>query len=207
MTGPALLLEETLRFSVDGEGWFSASADHRVPDEFLGTIESVELTPEWVAVVQAQLDKDDFEEPLARQVLLEAGNLVETNPRAAWVLAVAAAEIGVKQFGSARGSVSESWLITTLPSPPLSALLAHYVPLIVAATSHVDRPPLPKPLRKLLVEAAETRNEIVHKGIDAPSPDDLIELLGVVNQLLYYLDWVGGHDWAAAHLPTGVRQV
>ncbi len=44
------------------------------------------------------------------------------------------------------------------------------------------------------------RNEVVHNGADAPSPDELRNILWNISQLLWVWDFYAGHAWALEHL-------
>jgi hypothetical protein len=158
-------------------------------------------------IVQGLLDNEGFEEPIARQLLLEAGALVDSNPRAAWVLAVAAAEVGLKRFVASRASVTEAWLITELQSPPLRRLVKEYLPLFGDTSKwSSESTPIPKRLRQVINDAVEQRNQISHQGTVNPGRDDLVELLHSVNDFLYLLDWFSGEEWAWTHVREETRR-
>jgi hypothetical protein len=143
-------------------------------------------------------------EPVAHQLLVEAFEQSRSNPRGAFVLAVAAAEVGVKQY-AARGGESESWLLSELPSPPLTKLLKDYLPLLTTRRT-TNGEVIPRSIRASLDSAVQTRNKIVHRGAGAPSSIVLTELLATVNDLLYLLDWLSGSEWAFDLVRPNVRQ-
>jgi hypothetical protein len=53
-------------------------------------------------------------EPVAREILLEAADLMDSDPRAGTVLAVTAAEVGLKSYMASRDPAT-GWLITEAP--------------------------------------------------------------------------------------------
>ncbi len=116
-----------LEWSLNGDDWFAKPGGLSSPATF-GS-EGRELTPDGIKMIERLWQRGDPSEPLARQIFLEAYALSYENPRAALVLAVVAAEVGVKQFAALRsGQESEAWLISKLPSPSLRRLLREYLP-------------------------------------------------------------------------------
>lgn len=102
--------DATLYCSLDGSLWDIAPSRH-VDLPYLGGGD-VLLNDEWVEFVASIWESGEIAEPLARQIFLEGVALADENPRAALVLAVAAAEVGLKQFAAERSDrPSEAWLI------------------------------------------------------------------------------------------------
>jgi hypothetical protein len=144
-------------------------------------------------------------EPLARQILLEAITLQSDNPRAALILAVTAAEVGIKQFAAdASASAAEGWLVTNMPSPSLAKLVRHYLEFFTDKKTKDGRA-VPRQLSKSLTDAVELRNEIVHRGVSPPREGGLAAVFVAVNDLLYLLDWFSGHEWAFDYLQDDTR--
>jgi hypothetical protein len=200
------LVDERLHWSLDGEVWYAAPPNLGSDAAFIGSTDRYILDESNHEIVQRILDTEEFAEPLARQILLEAGALLQTNPRAACVLAVAAAENGMKQFVARVSNQSEAWLISEVPSPPLPKLMSEYFQHLLTATGFQGEPvAIPKRIRKVIDVNATRRNHIVHRGVDPPSTDELEELLAAVDEFLYTLDWVSGHDWAERWLPAELR--
>jgi hypothetical protein len=202
------LTHDEFLWSRDGSVWYAAPPRLDDPSGFVGDLDSYELAPgDTVDVVQRLLDDPDFSEPIARQVLLEAGALLQGNPRAAYVLAITAAEIGLKQFVALVSRPSEAWLINEIQSPPLPKLMTDYFQHLLAS-SDVDIEPfsIPKRLRKRFQDDIERRNHIVHRGVDPPEREEIEELLNAVDEFLYTLDYAAGHRWAAKYLPLELRR-
>jgi hypothetical protein len=201
------LASANLLWSRDGEIWYSAPPQLEERTGFAGDLDRHTLTQGGtVDIVQQLLDDPGFSEPLARQILLEAGALVDGSPRAACVLAVVAAEVGMKQFVARVSRPSEAWLIGKLPSPPLTRLMTDYFQLLQSA-SEVEVEPfaIPGRLRSTFQQWIERRNDIVHQGTDPPEPEQVDQLLHAVDEFLYMLDWASGHQWAARYLPEEIR--
>jgi hypothetical protein len=201
------LASAELSWSPDGYTWYSAPPNLGNQAGFVGDFDRHTLTPGATAeIVQRLLDDPDFSEPLARQILLEAGALVDGNPRAASVLAVAAAEVGMKQYVARISRPSEAWLIGKLPAPPLTRLMTDYFQLLQGASDlEVEPFAIPARLRSTFQEWIERRNDIVHQGLDPPEPEQVEELLHAVDEFLYMLDWASGQRWAALYLPAELR--
>jgi hypothetical protein len=160
----------------------------------------LELTEQGIELVERVWKGAELGEPLARQILLEAVSLAEENPRAAFIVAVAAAEIGVKQFAAGQSeSLSEAWLLENLQSPPLDRLLREYLVRLTDKKT-TDGRAVPPELTSLFEKAIKTRNRLVHRGEAPPSEEEVAALLVRVNDLLYLLDWFAGHTWAFRHV-------
>lgn len=83
--------------------------------------------------------------------------------------------------------------------PPVMALIKNYLPFITDKNTR-DGAVIPKSTRRLLAEAIEVRNEIVHKGAATPSEEKVTESLNDVRDFLYVLDWLQGLTWAFSRI-------
>lgn len=151
---------------------------------------------EWATFAESPVDHP---EPVAHQLLREAWNLRHTNPRSSLVLGVAAAEVGFKSLiidllPAARGIVED------LPAPPLAKLIRHSLPELPIAAAVAPERRCPQPILKVLIEANEQRNHVVHRGGEPLTSLDAV--LRTVREFLYLLDLYRGHDWAAAQLSS-----
>jgi hypothetical protein len=183
---------------------FSLESVARLPVEvatFGG--EGRDLTEHTRELFQEALDDDALFEPLARQIFLEAVALQEDEPRAAFVLALVAAEVGLKQFAIRETPrPSEQWLLDeTAHSPSFRKLLKEYLPRATERRT-TDGRIVPSHLQEALGYATDTRDNIVHRGVDAPGEEKVAEVLAAVNDFLYLLDWLAGHQWAYGWLTT-----
>jgi hypothetical protein len=206
------LSRERVEWSLDGTVWHGVPRRPTSPTPF-GEWEELSLSDDGVAFVQDLLANESINEPLSRQLLLEAVELQDSNPRASLVLAVAAAEVGIKQFAGGRSaSVSEDWLLSELPSPPIHRLWSEdYLGFFTNART-IEKPDenskrqiIPSSLRRVLRQGVDERNKAVHAGAPPPDEEMLTECLAAVNDFLYALDWFAGQEWAIAHVRDEVR--
>jgi len=136
-------------------------------------------------------------QPLGHDLLREAWRIHESNPRAAVVVAVAAIETGLKQFIASQLPQAE-WLLRNLPSPPLHKLLRDFLPSVPSkAKGHQTVPALNSSTVRVVTEAVERRNSIVHVGEAEVDEEWLAALFQEARRLLYDLDYHSGYEWAA----------
>jgi hypothetical protein len=175
--------------SLDGKSWLSLSAARSA------TLVLVQILP----AMSAELTKeiiDQYEmgsdEPLAHQLFNDAWNLRYTNPRASLVVAVAAAEVGLKKV---IGLIvpDAQWLLEEIPAPPIGKMLRKYIPTL-KVKSHIEGKqiiPPPKLIEKL-EDAAKARNKIVHVGEKAPENKERLEMLEAIQDFLWICDLYRG---------------
>jgi hypothetical protein len=137
------------------------------------------------------------DEPLAHQLWREAWNLRLSNPRSALVIGIAAAEVGFKQL-VAELVPSARWLVQELQTPPLVAMIKHYLAELPIRATVRGRERCPPHLRGVLDAAIKDRNRLVHRG-STPSVN-LHGTLLAVRDLLYLFDLYAGNEWARQHL-------
>jgi len=143
------------------------------------------------------------EAPLAWELFYEALALQSSSARAAFLLAITAAEVGIKEFGGRRSS-SERWLLDEIPSPPMEKLVGGYLAAFIrveVSTKKKQPQVVPDWIQNELTGAATKRNKLVHsrKGFEPeyrPTEEHVRKLLACVMDLLYVLDWFAGEDWA-----------
>ena len=146
--------------------------------------------------VQALLDVSEGE-PLHHALLREAQAAGDAYPRSAVLIAVSAAEIGVKAFIADRAP-DAAWLAFEAPSPPLTKIVQKYLPLI-DGDPHVRGRSIriPAAVFKPLERAVPLRNRIAHKdAAESEAAEKLQECLSAVSDLLWLLDAARGHQWA-----------
>lgn len=135
-------------------------------------------------------------QPLGHDLLREAWRIHESNPRAAVVVAVAAIETGVKQF-IANQLPETNWLLRNMPSPPLHKILRDFLPTVPSkAKGHQTVPPLDNSIVRVVKEAVEKRNSLVHVGGAEVEEEWLSRLFQEARHLLYDLDYHNGYEWA-----------
>jgi len=138
----------------------------------------------------------DLDEPLGHELLREAWTNYDTNLRSAIVLAVAAAEVGFKQFAM-KVFPETAWILETLQSPPLSKMLDlfpwHKLKLVINGQPVT----VPDSIKDELKKANTLRNEIVHGRSGSLTRDTTEEVLYTVRDLLYFLDTLTDLKWWA----------
>lgn len=151
------------------------------------------------------LAADGVDEPVAHHLLREAFDVAGANPRSAIVIGVAALEAGFKHLVE-KLLPESAWLVEKLPSPPVTKMLAEFMPTLPAVLTFDDtvHPP-PKYARKLVAEAVEERNRVAHTGAAGMDAKALASTLECFRDLLYLFDYHSGHAWALDHLSTGFR--
>ncbi|WP_312144661.1 hypothetical protein [Brevundimonas sp.] len=137
----------------------------------------------------------DAEEPLAHELIREAGIIRLQSERSAVLIAVSAAETGLKAHLS-QIVPKLSWLMEKAPSPPIYTMLRDYVPRIHEG-SGVDLSfwPALQPTLSAVRKAVEARNSLAHTG-QMDTTIDVEEVIAQIRDLLYVLDVLAGHEWA-----------
>jgi hypothetical protein len=178
-------------WSADGSNW------KMVADSISARIRLVANSRIWskddAEFVQTEIVKGSSE-PLGHELLREADVNRETNPRSSLILAVAAAEVGFKQFASTVLK-DTAWLLE-LPSPPLTEMLARFPWATLKLRISGKVPVVPDVIIGELKKAVTLRNKIVHSGSAALDRDSIDGILDNVSDFLYFLDLVReGQPW------------
>lgn len=135
-------------------------------------------------------------QPLGHDLLREAWRIHESNPRAAVVVAIAAIETGLKQFIANQLPQTE-WHLRNLASPPLHRLLRDLLPTVPSkAKGHRTMPALDSSIVRVVKDAVEKRNPLVHIGEAEVEEEWLTALFRAARRLLYELDYHSGYEWA-----------
>jgi hypothetical protein len=175
--------------SLDGEAWLALSVARSA------TLELTQIFPALSEAITKEIIEQyetSGDEPLAHQLFHDAWNLRYTNPRASLVVAVAAAEVGLKKVISLIVPDTQ-WLLEEIPAPPIGKMLRKYIPTL-KVKSHITGKqitPPPKLIEKL-EDAAKARNKIVHVGEEAPRYKELLEMLGAIRDFLWVCDMYRG---------------
>lgn len=187
-------------WSLDGTNWKSV-ADNLHFDMELSIRHG--WTNEAAEFVQTKA-LTDTDEPLGHELLREAVLNRKANPRSSLVLAVAAAEVGFKQF-AARMFPDTAWILE-LPTPPLTEMLARF-PWAVLKERISGKPAfIPDLIEKQLKKAVMLRNKVVHTGTVELKKDTLRSVIKSVHDLLYFLDVLSGESWAVRHISPAFLQ-
>lgn len=191
-----------IMFSLDGQAWshmpMSLGGEARlvtiepVPD---GAVEFIESG---VAPVGG--------EPLGHELLREARARKFADPRSSLLLAVTAAEVGMKEIVSDL-CPDTTWLVENLPSPPVVKMLRELLPILPAKAAFGEKvlPPSEKAL-KVLTDAVNMRNRLTHTGRQRIEYEKLDEILTTVQDMLRLLDYYRGYTWALDYMSAESRQ-
>jgi len=168
-----------------GDAWFEEG-------EFIHELRTTAAERSWVRRVV----EDGDAEPMGHTLYREAWAQQDQNPRSALVVGVAGFEVGVKQC-IARLVPEARWLIEYSPSPPVPLILRKYLPMLACGAECSPDTLLPsKPILRILDEAVECRNAVVHRGAPPPDPATLRTMLLAIRHILYLVDGYSGHAWA-----------
>jgi hypothetical protein len=147
----------------------------------------------------------DLDEPLGHELLREAWTNRDTNLRSAIVLAVAAAEVGFKQFAM-KVFPETGWILETLQAPPLLKMLELFPWEKIKLAINGQAVTVPDSIKDELKKAITLRNEIVHGRSGSLTRDTTEEVLYSVRDLLYFLDALTDLKWwAFEHVSAGAR--
>jgi hypothetical protein len=182
-------------WSTNGDDWYAMPArvvaQGRVSRGLILTEESQRNVASLVAEGRA--------EPLAHELLREAKSAAR-DPRTALISSVAALEIGVKACIAALLPLAQ-WLVENVPSPPVERLLNEYLPTLPARHT-INGKVLPPPPSHMatIKKAIGLRNKVVHSGKAEVSWQAANDVLRVVGDVLWLLDYYAGHAWALNHM-------
>lgn len=148
----------------------------------------------------------ELDEPLGHELLREAWANRAENPRSSIVLAVAAAEVGFKQFAS-NVFPDSAWILESVQSPPLVKMLKDLFPWSrLNARINGQNVTPPDSVTTTLEKAVKLRNDIVHGRASNVNRKTVTSVWVAVRDLLYFLDFAQGHEWALYHLSGEARK-
>jgi len=144
-------------------------------------------------------------EPLYHELLREAHSLRVVFPRSALLIAISAAETGVKQC-IARLQPETEWLLENTPSPNIIKLIRDYIPKLPLKIDpelnfSIPQETVLKPLEK----AIQMRNKVAHGGKCKIKQEALKTLFNAIKNLLWILDFYAGNEWAVKHVGEEAR--
>jgi hypothetical protein len=181
--------------------WTVGRRWHRMPGEVHVTVRSRSIpafTDTVVEEIQGLIDSG-VAPPLAHSLFREAVEQSSSNPRSSLVIAVAALEVGVKQYLAARLPELAWWLDET-SAPPIVKILADYL-------APLEGYELGQPIRDELTKAVNTRNRLVHSGQASKFVGKrLQDTLDAIDATLWWLDVLSGRSWAQRHVQREVAE-
>jgi hypothetical protein len=171
-----------------------------------GTISFIPTPPQVVSTIAeqiVQLAEQGVDEPLGHQLYREAWHLRESNPRAALVIAVAAAEVGLKKVIGTLVPEAQ-WLLEEIQTPPFSKMLRKYIPTLKVRSRLTGKSVLPPSgLMNMLDEAVKVRNKIVHAGAEPPNREEFGQILDAISDFLWVCDMYAGQLKVIEFISTG----
>jgi hypothetical protein len=167
------------------------------------------MVPQWSSEAEQFVGAEvsgELDEPLGQELLREAWTNRDANPRSCIVLAVAAAEVGFKQFAS-KAFPDAAWIMEGLQSPPLVKMLTELFPWskLKVQIKGKDLTP-PNSVTTTLTTAVKLRNAIVHARVENLNRKTVNSVLTAVRDLLYFLDVAQGQEWALYYLSAEARK-
>lgn len=187
-------------WSFDGNDWHHFPSTYSIELSVKAGIRDSEELQETVKSIVEMGNS----EPLANELYLEALSLKNTYPRSALLIAIAAAETGVKQF-IVNIHPDTKWIIENMPSPDILKLLREYIPKLPVKNKIQEEIEFPKTVMKPLKKGIQMRNIVAHGGNCSLTTENLKVTLKSVRQLLWLLDYYSGYDWALKHLNQEVN--
>jgi len=182
-----------IKWSIDKKAW------HWLPEKSYST--KLEHTSMLHTTDEIKSDVEEFlatgiEESFGHELLYEAWHQRGESPRSALILAIAAAEVGLK-FCIATLVPNSLWLATNVPSPPVEKILTEYLPTLPAKCTVNGRvlPPSAELMGKLK-KGINLRNQVIHNKTEPLERETLREILLAVQSLLWILDYYSGYEWA-----------
>ena len=137
------------------------------------------------------------EEPLGHQLLREAKEIAEHNPRSALLICYSALEVGLKQHIE-RCEPAAGWLALNAPTPPLSDILKKFLPTIHSEKEDFRNWKEANNIFNRVAKFGKNRNKLAHS--DEHSVEHLDEYLRITEDLLFAFDVFEGNAWAKAHV-------
>jgi hypothetical protein len=137
--------------------------------------------------------RNGYSEPLGHILFREAWSSRFSNPKSSLLIAIAAAEVGFKQFVSQLVPQAQ-WLLEHSPLPPLEKMLREYLPLLLA-NQLGNQLSIPDSIREEIHKGVSLRDQIAHCDADFSS-ETIYSILMAVSDLLWILDYFSGHTWA-----------
>ncbi|MGH9970474.1 MAG: hypothetical protein ACREBG_22160 [Pyrinomonadaceae bacterium] len=188
-----------MRWSLDGSSWRMAPANFVVWDERPAFLHDT-LRDEIDEVL-----REDLREPLGQELFREAWAQKYSNPRSSLAIGISALEAGIKEL-IADLIPHAAWLARHAPTPPVYDILNDYLPKLPVKETINGRVLVPPQQLDTIRKWVGRRNRMVHGNPESVEPDDLKELLLVVRDVLWLLDYYRGSKWAIDYLRTQTRE-
>lgn len=162
----------------------------------------------------------DNQEPLSWNLVRDAYGYMTTSPRLSLLLAITAAELSTKQFLAGVLPDFSRPIIEEVQMIYLGKLMKNVLPGAFQSTRTVTNPTLPyetiiKPLVEMAENGVQVRNIIVHRPMESDASKKLSKrlnqeylslVLTATKDLLHFLDYFSGKDWALDYLSEGSKR-
>ena len=187
-----------MRWSLDGSTWRMAPANFAVWDE-----RPAFLHDAWRDGIDALLHQK-LREPLGQELFREAWEQKYINPRSSLAIGISALEAGIKEL-VADLIPHAAWLARNAPTPPVYDILNDYLPKLPVKETVNGQVSVPPELLETVRKWVGRRNRMVHGNPENVEPKDLKELLLVVRDILWLLDYYRGSKWTIDYLRPQTR--
>jgi len=188
-----------MRWSLDGSSWRMAPANFVVWDERPAFLHDL-LRDEIEVLLRKSL-----REPLGQELFREAWGQKYINPRSSLAIGISALEAGIKELIT-DFIPHAAWLARYAPTPPVYDILNDYLPKLPVRETVNGQVLVPPELLETVRKWVGRRNRMVHGNPENVKPDDLKELLLVVRDILWLLDYYRGSKWAIDYLRPQTRE-
>ncbi|MCX7424914.1 MAG: hypothetical protein NTW96_04710 [Planctomycetia bacterium] len=177
-------------WSEDGKSWTTVPRTMYGHPEVRRDIIATALGTEVISDILS----DERSEPIAHGLFRDAWAQRHRDIKAALTQGVSALEVAVKHCIVQLVPDAE-YLILEMPSPPVVTLLRDYLPRLLASR-HSAVPAISPSYLKLVSNMVHQRNLLIHKGELTVDGEKVTEYLELIHDLLYFLDFVSGNEWA-----------
>lgn len=143
-------------------------------------------------------------EPLGQELFREAWEQKYINPRSSLAIGISALEAGIKEL-VADLIPHAAWLARNAPTPPVYDILNDYLPKLPVKETVNGQVSVPPELLETVRKWVGRRNRMVHGNPENVEPKDLKELLLVVRDILWLLDYYRGSKWTIDYLRPQTR--
>ncbi len=174
---------------------------HPIP----GRYSIVNVTPPHTVFVIQETDVNEIRdlidtgEPVYHELMREAKELQHSSPRSSVLIAVSAAEVAVKSVIVNKVPKIE-WFVDNIQSPPVVKIIIQYLPALFSDEQQFYEAKKDDRLIKTIEYAVNIRNQMVHKGILPPNPEEVSKIINAVQELLWICDYYSGYRWAELHI-------
>jgi len=187
-------------FSFDGEKW------QICPQAInLGVTADLPLPKKSLVDECNDLLAEGAKEPLGHELFAEAWSIRQNSPRSSLAIGIAALETGFKECVNKLAPETD-WF--NIKSPPIVKMLSDLLPSLstVLKINGKVLPP-PKTILKTLINGVVIRNQIIHGNPQNLRADTLEKVLRAIRDVLYLLDFYGGHLWAERFISIDTKKL